>query len=275
MYRIASEPTAAICTIYWRSSRYVMTARRVPIPVITLWLLAVPQLALAWQLPPAARPPAQNANAAQLKCPPPLTSDPASWLLDPLLLSIFRWQLQRQTSVEPDPNPGFEGMIAELRAYQRTHSTSAQSDCAEGIIDSLVGPLPEVWKILAARFEWSPAALAFFAPYFLHFLVGEMEATERAHGDSRPGGVLVKRCAVLEHSGCKGLCATMCKIPTERHFAQRWGVPVYFQPNFETYECQVSFGVQPPPAVDDPSLPIGCLQQCPAAQADRANSIVC
>lgn len=237
-------------------------------------VLLATQSASAWQLPSAAPLPAQNANAANLKLPPP-RDDVPTWPLDPLLLGIFRWQLQLKTGIEPDPAPGFEGMISELRAYQRTHTINAQSDCAEAIIDSLVGPLPELWKALAAPFEWSPAALSFFAPYLLHFLVGDMETTQRIDGDERPGGVLVKRCAVLEQSGCKGLCATMCKIPTERHFAKRWGVPVYLRPNFETYECQLSFGVQPPRFEDDPSLPLGCLKQCPAAQADRDASIVC
>lgn len=242
--------------------------------VYLLAMLACWRFASALRLPAAAQPPKQHANAAQLQRPPALTSQPASWPLDPFLLGIFRWVLQRETGTA-DPAPGFDGMIAELRAYQRTHSIDAQADCAEDILNSLVGPLPEVWKALAAPSEWSPAALAFFAPYFLHFLVGDMQTTQRAHGDSRPGGVLVKRCAVLEHSGCKGLCATMCKIPTERHFARRWGVPLHMQPNFETYECQLSFGVPPPPFEDDPSIPHGCLQQCPAAQADRAASIVC
>ena len=236
--------------------------------------LLVMQSACAWRLPPAAQPPTQNANAAHLKLPPPQDTDVLTWPLDPLLLGIFRWQLQKQTGIE-DPAAGYEGMVNELRAYQRTHTTSAQSDCAEDIIDSLVGALPELWKALAAPFEWSPAALSFFAPYFLHFLVGDMETTQRTDGDERPGGVLIKRCAVLEHSGCKGMCATMCKIPTERHFANRWGVPVYLRPNFETYECQLSFGVQPPHFEDDPFLPLGCLKQCPAAQAHRDASIAC
>ena len=226
------------------------------------------------KLPPAGKPPVQNANAASLGAPPPLESAPTEWLFDPILLGIFRWQLQQTTGMTASAE-GFEGMVEELRAFQRSHSASEQAACSEGIIIALVGPLPEVWKAFAAPFEWSPGALAFFAPYFLHFLVGEMEATQRSNDDSRPGGVLVKRCAVLEHSGCKGLCATMCKIPTERHFKRRWGVPVWFRPDFETYECQISFGVDPPDIEDDPYIPLGCLKQCPAAQEDRAASIIC
>lgn len=241
-------------------------------PAGHLVLALLCRLTIAFNLPPAAPLPAQNANAAQLSQPPELTSTPGEWPLDPLLLGIFRWRLQQQTGIANEER-GYAGMISELRAFQRTHDTTEQAECSEGIMDSLVGPLPEVWKACAAPFPWSPAALSLFAPYFLHFLVGAMETTQRI--DGRPGGVLVKRCTVLEQSGCKGLCATMCKIPTERHFSRRWGVPVYFRPNFETYECQLSFGIEPPPFEDDPSLPLGCLQQCPAAQADRASSAVC
>jgi len=244
-------------------------------PRALLWLaLCHCQLATCY-LPPAVKLPAQNANAAQLEQPAPLATTAAAWPSDPILLALFRWQLQQRIGAKPSPAEGFEGMIAELRAYQRTHSISEQAGCSEDILDAVVGPLPALWKAVFARFEWSPAALAFFAPYFLHFLVGDMVTTQRDIDDSRPGGVLVKRCAVLEASGCKGLCVTMCKLPTERHFARRWGVPLTLRPNFESYECQLSFGVTPPPFEKDPSLPLGCLQQCPAAQADRAASVAC
>lgn len=245
-------------------------------PLRALLLLASlsHQLA-ACHLPPAARLPAQAANAAQLGPPAPLASTAAAWPLDPILLALFRWQLQQRIGANPSPAGGFDGMVAELRAYQRTHSISEQAGCSEDILDACCGPLPALWRTAFSRFEWSPAALAFFAPYFLHFLVGDMETTQRDHDDPRPGGVRVKRCAVLEQSGCKGLCVTMCKVPTEQHFARRWGVPLTLRPNFETCECQLSFGVAPPPFEEDPSLPLGCLQNCPAAQADRAASAAC
>ena len=110
-----------------------------------VWLIANALLlychcACGLSLPHAAQPPAQNANAAHLKQPPPQTAEPATWPLDPLLLGIFRWQLQRSTGVEPDAAPGFDGMVAELRDFQRAHSVDEQADCAEGIIDSLVNP---------------------------------------------------------------------------------------------------------------------------------------
>ena len=166
-----------------------------------------------------------------------------------------------------DPTPGFKGMMIELRAYQRSHTVEEQADCSSRIMAAMAGPLPEIFQVLGSRSNWAPAALAFFTRPFLHFLVGNMTLTQRALGDERAGGVLVERCSVLEHGGCKGLCLHMCKIPTERMFAARWGLPLTMRPNFETYECQLSFGLAPPPIELDPYIPIGCLSNCPAAGA--------
>jgi hypothetical protein len=186
--------------------------------------------------------------------------------VDQALLSLFRWQLRQQTGFY-DPTPGFEGMMIELRAYQRSHTVEEQADCSSRIMAAMAGPLPEIFRVLGSHADWAPAALAFFTRPFLHFLVGNMTLTQRALGDERAGGVLVERCAVLEHGGCKGLCLHMCKIPTERMFAARWGLPLTMRPNFETYECQLSFGLAPLPIDLDPYIPIGCLSHCPAAGA--------
>ena len=97
----------------------------------------------------------------------------------------------------------------------------------------------------------------------LPFLVGEMALTQRAPGDTRAGGVQVTSCKVLEESGCSGLCLNMCKRPTEKMFAEKWGVPLYMQPNFETRECSLSFGVVPVPVEEDEAVPQGCLSSCP------------
>ena len=187
----------------------------------------------------------------------------ASGPSDALPLSV---ELRQQTGFY-DPTPGFKGMMIELRAYQRSHTVEEQADCSSRIMAAMAGPLPEIFQVLGSRSNWAPAALAFFTRPFLHFLVGNMTLTQRALGDERAGGVLVERCSVLEHGGCKGLCLHMCKIPTERMFAARWGLPLTMRPNFETYECQLSFGLAPPPIELDPYIPIGCLSNCPAAGA--------
>ena len=232
--------------------------------MISLVTLVAPSLAL---LPQAARPAAWHRDARTIRRPLPPSGELAiSWPLDSFFLGLFRWTLQQKTGVNPHPSAGFDGMVGELQSYQRTHSLEEQAECSEQVLAALSGPFPEIWKGLTGSFAWSPAALAFFAPFFLHFLVGDMTTTQRADGDPRGGGVLVHRCAVLEKSECKGLCVNMCKRPTERFFAARWGVPLHMQPNFETLECQLSFGVEPPALSDDPSLPVGCLSYCPIAR---------
>ena len=61
------------------------------------------------------------------------------------------------------------------------------------------------------------------------------------------------------------ICAKMCKAPTQRFFAEQWGVPLTMSPNFETGECQLVFGEEPIPIEEDPTIPPGCLTRCPAA----------
>ena len=184
--------------------------------------------------------------------------------VEALLLAAFRWQTQQQTGCKSD-EPGFAGMLAELREFQRGHSVEEQAEASGSIMEALSGPFPQVFRHFAAQ-PWAPSSLSYCTTLLLGFLVGEMTLTEREAGDSRGGGVLVKRCAVLEQSGCAGLCINMCKLPTERIFADKWGMPLRMQPNFETCECQLSFGVSPPPVEQDATLPAGCLGSCPLAQ---------
>ena len=195
---------------------------------------------------------------------PPATSDCTLSPMDAVLLAAFRWQTQQQTGAH-DSEPGFHGMLRELRQYQRGHTTQEQADASLRIMTSLAGPIPAIFRPFAGE-PWAPSALAWCTTKFLGFLVGKTHLTQRRAGDPRGGGVLVEKCAVLEHGGCKGLCVHMCKLPTERMFAEQWGLPLHMAPNFETCECQLSFGVVPPPVEEDASLPTGCLGSCPLAR---------
>eukprot|EP00908_Phaeocystis_cordata_P014277 Transcript_25375.p1 GENE.Transcript_25375~~Transcript_25375.p1 ORF type:complete len:228 (-),score=57.45 Transcript_25375:152-835(-) len=212
---------------------------------------------------PAAAPPPAVARASSIYVPRPEAVRALS-PFEAVVLAAFRWQTQQQTGCRSD-EPGFEGMLEELREYQRGHTVTEQAEASGRIMDALAGPFPQIFRAFS-REPWAPAALAWCTTQLLSFLVGGMALTEREAGDARGGGVLVERCAVLEHSGCKGLCVHMCKLPTERMFAERWGLPMRMQPNFETCECQLSFGVRPPPLEEDPTVPAGCLGACPLAQ---------
>ena len=60
------------------------------------------------------------------------------------------------------------------------------------------------------------------------------------------------------------------------------GLPLRVSPNFETQECQWSFGEAAPPPADDPTWPKGCIVGCgsrelmkePIQPADRGKSLV-
>jgi hypothetical protein len=111
---------------------------------------------------------------------------------------------------------------------------------------------------------------AFVTPLILPWLVGDAEvndvplearARESCEGSKVPAnafeavfagrksqqegykqGVLVKRCRVLEESGCVSVCKNVCKIPTETFFTEKVGLPVTLIPNYETLECQFCYG---------------------------------
>lgn len=134
----------------------------------------------------------------------------------------------------------------------------------------LAGPVPFVYRGLFAKAEVSPAVLAWFAKHLLPFLVGDMTlTTDNTNNDSnREGDLLVERCRVLEGSKCKGICSKMCKVPTKRFFAKRWGVPLSMEPNFETGACQLRFGVVPVELGEDLMILPGCLGRCPGVVVD-------
>ena len=79
-------------------------------------------------------------------------------------------------------------------------------------------------------------------------------------------GVLLKRCRVLEETGCAAVCANVCKHPTQKFFTEEIGLPVTLTPNYETFECQFSFGATPPDPADDVAFSTPCFRQCPASE---------
>ena len=108
---------------------------------------------------------------------------------------------------------------------------------------------------------WAPGLTALVTPPFFGFLVGPSRPNRRR--DGAPGGLLVEKCKFLQESGCKGLCVNQCKLPAQQFFASALGMPLAVSPNFETQECQWSFGEAPRPVAEDPALPPGCLAGCP------------
>jgi len=194
---------------------------------------------------------------------PPVTDPFTPTALDDALLAAFRFTLQRQSGVVISSIAGFDGMMAELHELRRTRGIEELERVSSQTTTALAGPIPFTYRTLFKDWDATPALLAWFAKFFLPFLVGDMTLTA-VDDDGRGGGLLVERCRVLEGSNCKGVCTKMCKVPTQPFFKERWGVPLSMEPNFETGACQLRFGVEPLDLEDDATIPPGCLGRCPA-----------
>ena len=65
---------------------------------------------------------------------------------------------------------------------------------------------------------------------------------------------------------CAAVCANVCKHPTQKFFTEEIGLPVTLTPNYETFECQFSYGATPPDPADDVAFSTPCFRQCPASE---------
>ena len=88
-------------------------------------------------------------------------------------------------------------------------------------------------------------------------------------GDGKGQCLKIERCRFLESTGCASACVNLCKVPTQRFFAEDMGIPLLMEPDYEDFSCSFSFGVAPPPLEEDEALIVPCFTQCPAAGAIR------
>ncbi|KAL1530375.1 hypothetical protein AB1Y20_001283 [Prymnesium parvum] len=121
---------------------------------------------------------------------------------------------------------------------------------AKGILapGKQLGPLP-----------YAPFLTSIVAPFAFGFLVGPSQVNLRS--DGKLGGLVVKKCKFLQESNCKGMCLNSCKLPAQQLFDEL-GVPLRVSPNFETQECQWSFGEVAPRPSEDETWPKGCIVGC-------------
>ena len=141
-------------------------------------------------------------------------------------------------------------------------------DWLVSLSDSIIASLPEDLKEKAipgkqlGPWFYAPYLTTIVTPPFLQFLVGPSRVNRRVDGSV--GGMVVEKCKFLQESGCKGLCLHQCKIPAQEFFADTLGLPLTVIPNFETQECQWSWGQVPLPPDQDPEFPKNCLNGCPS-----------
>ena len=62
------------------------------------------------------------------------------------------------------------------------------------------------------------------------------------------------------------MCLHSCKLPAQDLF-NRLGLPLRVSPNFDSQECQWSFGEAAPQVEDDSTWPQGCLNGCGTREA--------
>ena len=139
-------------------------------------------------------------------------------------------------------------------------------DWLVSLSDSIISSLPENLKekVVPGKqlgpWFYAPYLTTVVTPPFLQFLVGPSRVNRRVDGSV--GGMVVEKCKFLQESGCKGLCLHQCKIPAQEFFSDTLGLPLTVIPNFETQECQWSWGQVPLPADQDPEFPKNCLSGC-------------
>lgn len=88
--------------------------------------------------------------------------------------------------------------------------------------------------------------------------------------DGTNQGVLVKRCRFLEESQCASICVNSCKIPTQNFFRQNMGLALTMTPDYETGECQFSFGKLPTEEEERLAKETPCLMRCPSGGSMRS-----
>ncbi|CAM9442552.1 unnamed protein product [Laminaria digitata] len=149
-----------------------------------------------------------------------------------------------------------------------------QQDMVVRVLTTIAGPaVPPIYRLFMAPWPWAPFFTALFTPPFFKFLVGPNKLDVR--NDDTLGGVFVERCRFLEETNCKGLCTNMCKIPTERFFEETLGMTMAMEPDFETYECRLSFGLESPTMEEDETVPRGCLSGCSCKELGAVVSTSC
>jgi hypothetical protein len=128
-------------------------------------------------------------------------------------------------------------------------------------------PLPEFSCRLNALATWATC----------QWLMGECEVNDVEVDGAKIGtghGVLVKRCRYLEDAGCASVCINSCKVPTQTFFLQDMGLPLTMTPNYETYECQFSFGLTPQDEQDDDAFKTLCFVSCPSKKTKLLDGVV-
>jgi len=198
--------------------------------------------------------------------------------LDKIFLIIFRSRMAEKIGMDSNrPRDDYEGLM-ELAALMNSFYSDRREVqiISQDILRSLFPSwLPRQFGLLFAKPfpEFSCRLNAWATKMAGTWLMGECEINDcdvdgdggTTTGRGRNQGLLVKRCRFLEESGCASVCINSCKIPTQKFFEEDMGLPLTMTPDYETGECQFSFGLTPDAQGEFDAKNIPCLSKCPTA----------
>jgi hypothetical protein len=207
--------------------------------------------------------------------------------MDKLFLRIFRSKMAENIGKQYDsdlPYDDYSGLMELARTMNVVYDKPEVRELSQNILRSLFPSwLPNAFGWMFARpFPAFSAKMNAWATYVVGtWLMGECEINDcRIDGDGESQksglsqGLLVKRCRFLEESGCASVCVNSCKLPTQQFFLEDMGLPLTMKPDYDTYECQFSFGLTPTAEDEDEAKNTPCLARCPSSKIAKKGQVV-
>lgn len=198
-------------------------------------------------------------------------SGPLGSATDQAFLRIFHASLYEQVKGELyEGNPATFEDITQLamELSEKEPPAIVQSKALETLRSLFPSWLPKQYRLLFSRPfpEFSCRMNAWATWVAGTWLMGKCIVNDEPKSGQ---GLHVERCRFLESSGCASVCVNACKIPTQTFFEQDMGIFLTMEPNYETYECQFSFGKVPTVETELSAMQTPCLAACPSVNRKR------
>jgi Beta-carotene isomerase D27-like, C-terminal len=203
---------------------------------------------------------------------------PLGAAVDQVFLRIFHASLHEQVRGKPYQQEGsssatFDDIAQLAREMSQTEPPAVVQAKSLAVLRSLFPSwLPRQYKIwFSGPFPAFSCRMNAWATYVAGtWLMGECHVNDVVSPRIMPSqGLHVQRCRFLESSGCASICVNACKIPTQTFFRDEMGIDLLMEPNYETYECQFSFGMSPTAETELAALQTPCLAACPTVNRQR------
>jgi hypothetical protein len=203
---------------------------------------------------------------------------PLGRFMDRIFLTVFRLTLDKNSGITSTrDNDDYQGLIEIALAMNRKYPNRTEVQTRALVVLKSLFPswMPPAYTVLFSRpFPNLAARMNAWATKVAGtWLMGKCETNNVDAVDNGSIGVrqglLVERCRFLETSGCASVCVNSCKIPTQTFFMQEMGLALTMEPNYETFECQFSFGKTPDAQGEALAKNIPCLSRCTTAGSLR------